>query len=243
MNLVPSIDLIDGRCVRLQQGNFKQLSFYDICPVTLAKSYKEAGVKNLHIVDLTGAQQQSLSQLKIIAQMIDSFGAGVQVGGGIRSENNIRDLINCGAETLVVGSLALQSQDFMRTLITNYGANRFVLALDCRVRNQQAYISSNGWTRTEDLSLWNALKLYPQIKNILCTDISCDGMQTGPNVALYKDILALYPQLQLQASGGVGSLEDLIKLQQAALPACIVGKALFEKNFSIEEALSCLNAA
>lgn len=240
MNIIPAIDLYNQQCVRLAQGKFDAVTQYAIDPITYAKECEKNGARQLHIVDLNGAQDGTSQQIDIIHDIQKNCNLTLQVGGGLRTEKHITTLLNSGIERVIIGSLAVTNPELMTTLIERFGAERFVLALDVSIK-EQPFIVIKGWTKVSAIGLWDYLKknsAYENI-NILCTDIDRDGMMTGPNTNLYTECVQRYPNLRFQASGGISSLSDLKKLKQIGIDAVIIGKALYEKKFSLTEALAC----
>lgn len=242
MNLYPAIDLIDGRCVRLAQGDFNRVSHYSPSPLDVAADYARRGAKFMHVVDLDGARAGSPQQGKLIAAMAHGSQLSIQTGGGIREVGQAVSLIQQGISRVVIGSLAVKKPAAAKEILKVLTPAHFTLALDVRLSAEgEPMVATEGWKNDETLSLWDCLQEYVGLGlvHLLCTDISRDGMLNGPNVALYLSILKKYPQLELQASGGVGALRHLTTLKQAGIPGAIVGKALYEKRFTLEEALAC----
>lgn len=240
MNIYPAIDLKQGKCVRLYQGNFENVTEYSECPTVVAKTFEEEGAKWLHIVDLDGASGKG-NQLNIIEKVIKNTKLLIQVGGGIRSKEQIQALLNIGVQRVIIGSLAIKDPDLVQEWIKEYGPEKIVLALDIKIlEDKQAYVAIHGWQELSDKTLISVIDSYLDsgLEQLLCTDINCDGTLKGPNFSLYKVLIKKYPSIKIQASGGVASLADLKKLNKIKVDACIVGKALYEKRFSLAEALS-----
>ena len=236
MILYPAIDLIGGAVVRLHKGDFDQLTQYDTDPVAVAKTYADAGAAWLHLVDLDGAKNPQNRQVDLIADIIKSTGLLVQTGGGIRSADDVASLLDVGAARVVIGSLAVRDSDVVKQLMHIHGPEKICLAADVLWHNDAFYIAVSGWQEASDLSLFDFLHMFvPEgLTHVLCTDIDRDGTLQGFNRALYNNVKHEFPDLQLQASGGASRLEDLKHLDADAV---IIGKALYERRFSVAEAL------
>ena len=240
MKIYPAIDLIEGRCVRLEQGRFESTKVYDQSPSSIACQYAEDGATYLHVIDLDGARDKTSLQANQVIDLSQSSGLRVQTGGGIRSEAHIQHLLDGGVEKVIVGSLAVKEPETVKGFLRKFGADHITLALDVRVNEQGTPMAATeGWLAGGDASIWDVLDYYTEatLSALLCTDISRDGMLKGPNVALYETILQRYPQLEVQASGGVAALTDLVELHAAGCGAVIIGKALLEGRFTLKEAL------
>lgn len=241
MTVYPAIDLIAGRCVRLREGDFAQQTTYDADPIALARTLAADGARWLHIVDLDGAKSGRPVQGDLIRQMKNESGLPVQTGGGIRSAEMVYELIEKGVDRVMLGSLAMRDPETTLAIAQKVGADRVVLALDVKMVEGVTHLMSDGW-RTAEPGKWEALlERYAQagLKHLLCTDISKDGTLTGPNLTLYRELLTRCPQFQVQASGGVQSLEDLRQLAQLGVAGVVIGKALLEGRFTLAEALQC----
>lgn len=245
--IIPAIDLIDGRIVRLYQGDYAKTTQYELTPHALRDQYASAGAALLHVVDLSGAKDASQRQLPLLRSLMQQSPLPVQVGGGVRSERDVDDLLEAGASRVVIGSLAIREPALVASWLTRYGGERIVLALDVAISaDGRKTLPSHGWIAQSDITLEHILaQLLPAgARHVLCTDISKDGTLQGPNVPLYQALHQAYPQIAWQASGGVGRLDDIRALRGAApLPSpvagVILGRALLEGKFSIEEALTC----
>ncbi len=240
-DLIPAIDLRDGRCVRLHQGDFAQETRYDADPVELAKEYADAGATRLHVVDLDGARSGQPEQAALIGEMQRASGLPVQTGGGLRGEAQIKALLEAGAARVVVGTTVVKEPEAFGGWLQSYGADRVVAALDVRAgEDGQFYPATAGWTEAGDQTLDTLLDKLADygLVHLLCTDISRDGTLTGPNLGLYEALVSR--GLKVQASGGVSSVEDLAVLKTIGVDGIIVGKALLEGRFTVAEALQCL---
>jgi phosphoribosylformimino-5-aminoimidazole carboxamide ribotide isomerase len=240
MQIYPAIDLKSGECVRLYQGSFDQMTSYDKDPLAVAKNFSQQGAKFLHVVDLDGAKEGQPAHAEIIAQMAQQTELQIQVGGGIRHKAQVAELLNKGVARVVLGSIAISEPREVESWLREFGVEKIVLALDVRMSDEgEPYLAAHGWLSHTAISLWDLLEEYDHtvLKHVLCTDIDCDGTLQGPNIALYQTCRARYPHLSFQASGGIGSLEDLKKLAQIPVAGVIIGKALYEKRFTLAEVL------
>ena len=248
MNLYPAIDLHQGRCVRLHQGQFDQATVYGDDPVAMALSFRDAGATHLHVVDLDGSKGGTTPHAAVIKKMVAASGLRVQVGGGIRSLETAATYVEAGVERVVVGSLAVRSPEVVLAMANTLGPERLVLALDVRPRQTHPEdgptdyaLAIQGWTEEAAETPWSVLSTYlgAGLRHVLCTDISRDGVLSGPNMDLYKSMLQRFPSMQLLASGGVSSLADLQQIRRLPLAGAIVGKALYTGQFTLAEALAC----
>lgn len=237
MKLYPAIDLMGGRCVRLRQGKFDEKTEYALDPVEQAQRYAAAGATNLHVVDLDGARDGNAKQTPLIARIVRECGLEVQVGGGIRSAEQALALFEAGVARVVVGSLAVTQPEKMHELLEKVGPGRVTLAVDVA----DGEVATHGWTKGSGRSVNEVVESYRAegLGHVLCTDIGRDGMLGGPNVDLYVSLQAAFPEMEIQASGGIGGLNDLVQLRAMGVKAAIIGKALYEGRFTIKEALSC----
>lgn len=240
--IFPAIDLMDGGCVRLYKGDFNQRTDYDADPVEVAQGFKAAGAKWLHVVDLDGAKDADAQQSQLIIDIAQQSGLKVQTGGGIRERAQVERLLAGGIERVVIGSLALKEPILIRRWMEDLGPERIVLALDVKLNAEGVpFPTSHGWKETGEKSLWQLLNEYEPagLKTILVTDIEKDGVLQGSNVDLYRAIANNYPSLDLITSGGVGTLDDVKDLKALQPHGIIIGKALYENKFSVDEAIAC----
>ncbi|MEA4840546.1 MAG: 1-(5-phosphoribosyl)-5-[(5-phosphoribosylamino)methylideneamino]imidazole-4-carboxamide isomerase [Bacteroidales bacterium] len=233
MDIIPAIDLIEGKCVRLAQGDYNRKTSYNENPLEVAKAFEDHGVRRLHIVDLDGAKAQHIVNHRVLENIATHTSLVIDFGGGLKTDDDLRIAFECGAKMITGGSIAVKSPEIFESWIHQFGAEKIILGAD--VKNEK--IAVTGWTEDTGLSLLPFLKDYAGkgIQKVICTDISKDGMLQGPSTELYKKILTAFPDMYLVASGGVGSVADLEVLDQAGLPAVIFGKALYEGKIALKD--------
>lgn len=239
--IIPALDLIDGQVVRLYQGDYAKKTGYQQDPILQFQHYIEQGAKQLHLVDLTGAKNPNQRQTALIGKIIQQTQAKIQVGGGIRSQQDVEDLLKVGANRVVIGSTAVSERAMVKSWLRQYGAEKFVLALDIRIENNQHKIAIKGWQETSPVLLEDLLNDYQNegLVHVLCTDISRDGTLGGSNVELYQQLCTQFPAIEFQSSGGIGSLADIKALKPSGVMGVIVGRALLEQKFTLKEAIAC----
>ncbi len=233
IELIPAIDIIDGKCVRLTKGDYQQKAVYCDSPADIAKKMEAIGYKRLHVVDLDGAKSRHIVNTVALQSITTATSLTVDFGGGIKTDRDIETAFNNGASMVTVGSVAVTSPELLDTWIERYGADRIVLGADVR----DGRIAINGWKEDSELELLHFLNHYVKrgIRKVLCTDISRDGTLTGPAIPLYKDIMTAFPDLHLIASGGVSCMEDIEKLNEAGIPAVVFGKAIYEGRIDMKK--------
>lgn len=233
IEIIPAIDIIDGKCVRLTQGDYGKQKTYSDNPLEVAKLFEGYGVRRLHVVDLDGAKSSHVVNLRVLEQIASHTDLVIDFGGGIKSENDLTLSFNAGASMLTIGSLAVKNPDLVKGWLKDHGAERFIIGAD--VKDEK--ISINGWKEEGEDTLYPFLERYTSegIVNVLCTDISRDGMLQGPSLTLYENILKRFPELHLIASGGVGGVDDIRKLNEMGVPAVVFGKAFYEGLIRIEQ--------
>jgi len=233
IEIIPAIDLIDGKCVRLSQGDYAQKIVYNENPVEVAKMFADAGIRRLHLVDLDGAKAHHIVNHKVLERITGSTGLTVDFGGGLKSDNDLRIAFECGAAMVTGGSIAVKDPSVFSSWITKFGAGKIILGAD--VKDEK--IAVGGWLETTEFELLPFIHKYvlQGIDKVICTDISKDGMLQGTAVELYKKILVSQPGLFLIASGGVSSIEDVELLHEASIPAVIIGKAIYEGRIKLRE--------
>ncbi|MNG93876.1 1-(5-phosphoribosyl)-5-[(5-phosphoribosylamino)methylideneamino] imidazole-4-carboxamide isomerase [compost metagenome] len=240
--IIPAIDLINGQVVRLYQGDYGQKTAYSSSPQACFDDYVAQGAEQLHLVDLDGAKDAKARQLALITELLAVTQAPVQVGGGVRSEQDVADLLAAGANRVVVGSTAVKSPDLVASWMEKYGPERIVLALDVNIDAQgNRQIAVAGWQENSGVSLEALIERFlpAGLKHVLCTDISRDGTLSGSNVELYRDLCARYPSVAFQASGGIGGLADIEALKDTGVRGVILGRALLEGKFDVKQAIAC----
>ena len=238
MQLIPAIDLKDGRCVRLFQGNFAAETQYSVNPVEILDRYVGFGAQRVHVVDLDGAKDGSQGNHGLIADFAAKQVAQLQVGGGLRSLERVQRLLALGVQRAVVGSVAVSDPDEVTRWGKIVGMDNLVLAFDVRIdAANMPWLTTHGWQETSSVNLWSVLEHYVAagFQHVLCTDIARDGALTGPNIALYADGVRRFPGVKWQASGGVSCARDLHELRDCGVAAVISGKALLENKISAEE--------
>ena len=239
MEIYPAIDLKDGHCVRLTQGNFDTATIYEADPILQARKFADAGATWLHVVDLDGARAGKMRQFELIAEVARQTSLKVQVGGGIREVETIEKLLEAGVERVVIGSLAVKKRVLVQEWLRIFGSERIMIAFDVRLVDDEPELLTHGWRSGSKQLLWDVLDAYEVsgLKHILCTDVSRDGMLAGANHALYLAIQKHAPQLEVLASGGVSGLDDLLWLVKHKVAGAIVGKAIYEGRVDLADAI------
>lgn len=240
--IYPAIDLMGGSCVRLYKGDFNQRTDYDITPLEVARLYEEAGAEWIHIVDLDGARHGKNEQAEIIMKIAKDCALRVQTGGGLRDLSQIQLLLNGGVERVVIGSLAVTNPQMVKFWLGEFDAEQIVIALDVKLdEDGTPFPATRGWMDTAKIDLWKVLDDYLPfgLANILVTDIGRDGALVGGNLDLYAQIIEKYPDLNLITSGGVGTLDHVRDLKKLDPYGIIIGKALYEEKFTLDEAIAC----
>ena len=233
IEIIPAIDLIDGKCVRLSQGDYSQKTVYNENPLEVAKMFADAGIRRLHLVDLDGAKAQHIINHKVLERITIGTDLLVDFGGGLKTDNDLRIAFECGASMITGGSIAVKNPDVFSSWISKFGGEKIILGAD--VKNEK--IAVGGWIETTELELIPFIKNYLEkgISKVICTDISKDGMLQGPAIELYKKMVAAQPEMYLIASGGVSSIRDIELLHEASVPAVITGKAIYEGRIKLED--------
>ena len=233
MEIVPAIDIIDGKCVRLSKGDYNAQKTYSDSPLDVALRFQDAGIKRLHLVDLDGARSKHIVNYPVLEAITNHTDLTVDFGGGIKSTSDLETALGCGAAMVTVGSTAVTDPDLMQKWIEDFGQEHIILGADAR----DGKISVNGWKEDSVLTLSGFIRDYMNkgITQVLCTDINRDGMLQGPAVQLYRSLLKEFPGIKLIASGGVSSVQDLMDLKEAGLPAAIVGKAYYEGRITLDQ--------
>lgn len=240
MKIIPAIDLKDGKCVRLLKGDFDRVTEYSDDPVSVARSFREFATTDLHIVDLDGARTGRQDNREVIAQIAAATELAIQLGGGIRDRATVESWLESGVSRCVIGSLAVTEPDAVKAWLVQFGAERIVLALDVQFDAGTPLVTTHGWTTPSTATVFECIDTFRGLglRHVLCTDVSRDGAMAGPNTELYRQILSRFPQLELQASGGVRDVADLEQLRKIAVPAAITGRALLDGKITPEEIVS-----
>lgn len=233
IELIPAIDIIDGKCVRLSQGDYGSKKVYNENPLEVAKEFEANGIRRLHVVDLDGAASHHVVNYRILEQLATHTSLVIDFGGGVKSDEDLRIAFENGAQMVTGGSIAVKNPNLFTQWIERYGSEKIILGADVKDRK----IAVNGWKDGSDCELFPFLDEYIEkgIQKVICTDIRCDGMLQGPSLSLYKEILEQHPSLYLIASGGVSCMGDIEALQEFGIPAVIFGKALYEGRLTLQE--------
>lgn len=240
IELIPAIDIIDGKCVRLTKGDYATTKVYNEDPLEVAIEIESYGLQRLHVVDLDGAKSKHIVNYHVLNRIANRTSLKIDFGGGIKSDEDLMIAFENGAEMVTVGSIASQKPELFLKWLEAYGSDKMILGADTR----DGFISVNGWQEESKQKLLPYLNEYIQhgVNKVLCTDIHKDGMLQGPSIELYKEIMTAFPDLHLIASGGVSSLEDIRVLDEARIPAVVFGKALYEGHFTLKQLSDLINS-
>lgn len=232
MRIIPAIDIIEGKCVRLTKGDYNTKKVYNENPLEVAKEFEDYGIEYLHLVDLDGAKSKHIVNHKILESIASKTNLKVDFGGGLKSDNDLRIAFECGANQITGGSIAANNRDLFLKWLELYGSEKIILGADCKNRK----IVTNGWLKASKIDVVDFIKDYESngIKYVICTDIAKDGMLEGTSNELYKEIL-LKSEVKLIASGGVSSIDDLVKVKEIGCEGAILGKAIYEGKISLKE--------
>lgn len=233
IELIPAIDIIDGKCVRLSQGDYDSKKVYNENPVEVAKEMEAHGIRRLHVVDLDGAASHHVVNYGVLNRIASQTSLIIDFGGGVKSDEDLKIAFDNGAQMVTGGSIAVKNPELFSRWLETYGSEKIILGADVKDRK----IAVNGWKDESACELFPFLKDYIEkgVRKVICTDISCDGMLQGPSVKLYQEMLEQHPDLYLIASGGVSCMDDIHTLAAAGVPAVIFGKALYEGHISLKE--------
>lgn len=233
IELIPAIDIIDGKCVRLSQGDYNSKKIYNENPLEVAKEFEANGIRRLHVVDLDGAASHHIVNYRVLDMIASRTSLIIDFGGGIKTDEDMLIAFENGAQMVTLGSVAVKNPDLFKKWLHQYGAEKIILGADAKDKR----IAVSGWMEDSSLELIPFLHGYTKegIYKVLCTDISKDGMLQGPSIALYKEIMKEFPEMHLIASGGVSCLQDLIALEEAGIPAVVFGKALYEGRITMKD--------
>lgn len=233
IKIIPAIDIINGHCVRLSQGDYQRITDYSESPAAMAENFEALGFKRLHVVDLDGARSGKVINIKALKEITSRTNLIVDFGGGIKSEEDLKNVFEAGASAVSIGSIAVSDPDIVSLWADSFGAEKFIISADVR----DNIVRTNGWTKNSGITLNQLISRYrnKNIRRVLCTDISRDGMLCGSNIELYQTIMEQFPNCKLIASGGISSLDDIKKLDEAKIPAVVIGKAIYEQQINLEE--------
>jgi phosphoribosylformimino-5-aminoimidazole carboxamide ribotide isomerase len=233
MQIIPAIDIIDGKCVRLSQGDYNQKKVYNENPLEVAKSFEDQGVRKLHLVDLDGAKAKRVINFKTLESISKNTQLDIEFGGGIKSDQDLQKVFDYGAKQAIIGTIAVKSPDLFFNWLENYGSDKIILGAD--VNNEM--LAVNGWLETSEISIYDFLEknISKGLKHVICTDISKDGMLQGTAIGLYEKLMNKFPLLNIIASGGVSSMKDIEKLKSIGCQSVIVGKAIYEGKINLTE--------
>ena len=233
MKIIPAIDLIDGKCVRLTQGDYQQKKEYSSNPVEVAQRFEEHGIQRLHLVDLDGAKQKQVVNLSVLEQIASQTQLAVDFGGGVQSDDDLQRVLDAGAQQVTGGSIAVKQPEVFTNWLARYGANKIILGADAR----DHHVAISGWQEQVTTDVVDFIADYQQkgVRYVICTDVAKDGLLQGPSFALYDEIRKEIPSVQLIASGGITTVDDLRQLQQLGVYGAIIGKALYEGNLTLSD--------
>lgn len=232
IQVIPAIDIIGGRCVRLSQGDYSRKTSYDDSPLAMATRFLDSGIRAVHIVDLDGAIEGYPVNLNLLKGISALKGLDIEWGGGMKSREDVESVLEAGASRAICGTMAVRNPEIFSGLLEEFGPDRIVLGADVRGRE----VAVNGWTENTGVDLFDLIESFlPNLWNVIVTEISRDGMLCGPDVELYDDILYEFPEISLSASGGISGVADIAALEKTGVPKVIVGKALYEGKISLEE--------
>ena len=237
INIIPAIDLIDGKCVRLTKGDYSQKKQYDASPLDMALRYQDIGIRRLHLVDLDGAKSSSPRNLHVLEEIATRTSLDIEWGGGIKSDEALRDAFNAGAHHLIIGSVAVSRPELFAHWLDQYGGDRLILGADVN----DGRVAINGWMDQSEQTIEALIDHFRPygLREVICTDIAKDGMLQGPSFDLYARLQAAYPDLDIIVSGGIGAMDDIYRLNEMNLRHVIVGKAIYEGRISLKEIKKC----
>ena len=233
IELIPAIDIIDGKCVRLSQGDYNTRKVYNENPVEVAKEFEANGIRRLHVVDLDGAKSSHVVNYRVLDMIASRTSLIIDFGGGIKTDEDLLIAFENGAQMVTLGSIAVKKPALFKKWLQQYGSGKIILGADVK----DNHISINGWKEESQQELIPFLTDYTNegVRKVLCTDISRDGMLQGPSIELYKQMMKEFPEMHLIASGGVSCLQDIIDLDEARIPAVVFGKALYEGRITLKD--------
>jgi phosphoribosylformimino-5-aminoimidazole carboxamide ribotide isomerase len=233
MEIIPAIDIIDGKCVRLTHGDFNQKKIYNEKPLEMAKQFEDAGIRRLHLVDLDGAKAGIVKNWKVLESISGKTSLVIDFGGGVKTEKDVRIVLDSGAAFVTVGSIAVKDEPLFSSWLSAIGAEKFLLGAD--VKDEKITVS--GWLEQTDIWVYDFLENYQSkgITQVFCTDVSKDGAMEGPSIILYKNIIEKFPKLHFIASGGVSNIDDVFALEETGCSGVIIGKAIYEGKILLKD--------
>jgi phosphoribosylformimino-5-aminoimidazole carboxamide ribotide isomerase len=233
IEIIPAIDIMDGKCVRLTQGDFEQKTKYNDNPLEVAKAFEQAGIRRLHLVDLDGARKKQIVNHHVIESIAKNTHLHIDFGGGLQSDKDLEIAFNSGAKQITGGSIAINNPNLFQTWLDKYGSGRIILGADAK----NGMIAVSGWQEVTKISVFRLIEDFREkgIKYIICTDVAKDGLLAGPSFELYKEIMLRFPDIKLIASGGVTTIGDIERLEEMGIFGAIIGKAYYEGRIKLEE--------
>ncbi len=233
IEIIPAIDIIEGKCVRLSQGDYNQKTVYNENPLEVAKMFEAAGIRRLHLVDLDGAKAKHIVNHKVLENIAGKTSLIIDFGGGLKTDKDLEIAFNSGAKMVTGGSIAVKEKETFLSWLENYGSEKIILGADAK----DGKIAVSGWIESTTLSVIDFIESYHQdgIKKVISTDISRDGMLSGPAFELYDEIMKLLPEVEIIASGGIASMDDILKLNEMRVPGVITGKAIYEGKIDLKD--------
>lgn len=233
ITIIPAIDLIDAKCVRLSQGDYNQKTVYNENPLEVAKMFEDAGITRLHLVDLDGAKAQHIVNYKVLEQLAGKTNLVIDFGGGLKTNDDLRIAFESGAQMVTGGSIAVKDRETFLSWIETYGPEKIILGADAKDKK----IAVSGWQEVSELSILDFIESYTSkgIQKVISTDIARDGMLTGPSIELYQEIMQKFKGLELIASGGIASMKDIHELNEMGVPGVITGKAIYEGKITLAQ--------
>lgn len=233
IEIIPAIDLIDAKCVRLSQGDYNQKTVYNENPLEVAKMFEDAGISRLHLVDLDGAKAKHIVNYKVLETIAGKTNLIIDFGGGLKSDEDLEIAFNSGATMVTGGSIAVKEKDTFLNWLEKYGSEKIILGADAK----DGKIAVSGWQETTELAVIDFITEFQKqgITKVISTDISRDGMLSGPSFDLYSDIIKTLPEIEIIASGGIANMDDILKLDEMGVPGVITGKAIYENRITLKE--------
>ena len=233
MKVIPAIDIKNGKCVRLKKGNFSDITIYSGSPLEQARLFKDNGFDFIHVIDLDGAKKGERINNRIIDQIIN-LDIKIQIGGGIRTISEIKNLFSLGVYRVILGTAVVENTNFLFEVFSEFNNKNFTIALDFRSENNIPFLATRGWLNQTNINLYDFIKSN-YIVNMLATDINKDGLMSGPNLEIYSEIKKTSPKINIIGSGGISSIDDIYDLKEISVDECVVGKAIYDKKITLRE--------